>query len=125
MLLSFYGLIFLACVLMSREISGQGGGYFSDTKTAGEDQQAIIDQVKDAAASQLKLTSGFSKYVAISYRSQVVAGMVYVVKVQVGDSQYIHERIFVPLAYTGQPPSLQGVISGVGVDTPLDYDGFF
>jgi hypothetical protein len=48
----------------------------------------------------------------VSFRQQVVAGMIYHVKVHVGDGEHVHAKIFAPLPHTGKAPELQEVKGG-------------
>jgi len=59
--------------------------------------------------------------VPVGIRQQVVAGMNYWVKIQVGggDADYIHAKIFKPLPHTGQPAQLVEVVEGRSVDDAL------
>nr|XP_045006993.1 cystatin-B-like [Jaculus jaculus] len=79
-------------------------GGFSDTKPATAEIQEIADKVK----SQLeqKENRKFSVFKAVSYRSQVVAGSIYYIKVDVGDGEFIHMTVLEPLPHENKPLSL-------------------
>ncbi|RXM28122.1 Cystatin-A1 [Acipenser ruthenus] len=48
----------------------------------------------------------FDEFTAVEFRSQVVAGMNYLIKVRVGGEEYVHLLVFQPLPYEGKPPVL-------------------
>uniref|UniRef100_A0A8C5P6R5 Cystatin domain-containing protein n=1 Tax=Leptobrachium leishanense TaxID=445787 RepID=A0A8C5P6R5_9ANUR len=58
-----------------------------------------------------KCGKNFSKYIADSFKSQLVAGTNYFVKVRAIDTGdgFIHVRIYVALPHTKQPPSVHSV----------------
>uniref|UniRef100_A0A8C5L8S2 Cystatin-B n=2 Tax=Jaculus jaculus TaxID=51337 RepID=A0A8C5L8S2_JACJA len=49
----------------------------------------------------------FSVFKAVSYRSQVVAGSIYYIKVDVGDGEFIHMTVLERLPHENKPLSLQ------------------
>ena len=59
---------------------------------ASEDTQQLIEKVKE----DVEKTVGHSleTYQAISFISQVVAGVNYFVKVNIGNDKYVHLRIY-------------------------------
>jgi len=73
------------------------GGH-SSAKVADADIQELVDQVRENVQNQLGRT--FTTYEAVSYRSQVVAGTNFTVKVKT-DTDYVHVRIFRPLPGRG------------------------
>ncbi|KAK3098316.1 hypothetical protein FSP39_018347 [Pinctada imbricata] len=93
-------------------------GGTSDVKSADEEIQSIVNQVKNAAEE--KAGKKFDTFVAVQYKSQVVAGTNYFVKVNVGDS-HIHLRVFKPLPHTGASAELSDLQKGKTVDDPIEY----
>ncbi|XP_078087573.1 cystatin-B-like [Mustelus asterias] len=82
--------------------------------------QAIVRSLKPAVEE--KLNRSFSIFHAISYRSQLVAGQNYFVKVVVGDGDdYIHIRVFEPLPHTGGQPSLGEIESDKKLFDKIPY----
>uniref|UniRef100_A0A8B9YJT8 Cystatin domain-containing protein n=2 Tax=Bos TaxID=9903 RepID=A0A8B9YJT8_BOSMU len=79
-------------------------GGFSDTQDATAEIQAIADQVK----SQLeeKENKKFPVFKAVKFRSQVVAGMNYLIKVQVDEDDFVHIRVFESLPHENKPVAL-------------------
>ncbi|NXH20196.1 CYTA protein, partial [Bucco capensis] len=94
-------------------------GGLSDTKPATPQVQHIADQVKPQFESRENRTCGIFK--AIVYRTQVVAGTNYFIKVQVSEAGYAHLRVFMSLPQENQGPRLDGVQTGKTRDDPLTY----
>ncbi|XP_073433119.1 leukocyte cysteine proteinase inhibitor 1-like [Dendrobates tinctorius] len=84
-------------------------GGFGSEKSADAEVQATCNKVKAQFLKQSGKNS--SKFEALVYRSQVVAGKNYLVKVDTGD-QCCHLKIFVPLPHTGEDPQLSGYQCG-------------
>ena len=77
--------------------------------------QKLVETVQSRV--QEHLGTSFSLFQAVSYTQQVVAGMVYHVKIKTAadncnddDSAVVHVRIFEPLPYTKEPPELQAAV---------------
>ena len=109
-------LFFLLCVMSSVSGRGMMGG-FGDTNPATADEQAILDTVRKSVESQLG--HHFSKFEAISYSTQVVAGVNYVMVVDTGE-EYLHVKIGKPLPYKKEDPFLMSIRRGVTLQTPID-----
>ncbi|NWZ67048.1 CYTB protein, partial [Acrocephalus arundinaceus] len=60
-------------------------------------------------------------YTAIVYKTQVVAGIMYFIKVQVSDAEYAHLKVFQGLPHENQGPSLVDFQTGKTRDDPLTY----
>ncbi|NXX56365.1 CYTA protein, partial [Scopus umbretta] len=58
---------------------------------------------------------------AIEYRTQVVAGINYFIKVQVCNGSYVHLRVFQSLPTVNEGPSLVNFQTGKTRDDPLTY----
>ncbi|CAH3146026.1 unnamed protein product [Pocillopora meandrina] len=86
---------------------------------ATKEVQKIVDEVK----SQAEAMAGtkFKEFKAISYRTQLVAGTNYFVKVHVGDSSYVHLRIEQSLPQYGSKVELIAIRTGMSDDDSLDY----
>ncbi|XP_034562812.1 cystatin-A1-like [Notolabrus celidotus] len=67
------------------------GGY-SEIKLAAPETQKICDAVKSKVEE--KTGEQYEVFNARRYRSQVVAGMNYVIKVHVGGSHYLHLMVY-------------------------------
>ncbi|NWT50320.1 CPI1 inhibitor, partial [Erythrocercus mccallii] len=60
-------------------------------------------------------------YTAIVYRTQVVAGIMYYIKVQVSALEYVHLKVLQSLPHENQGPSLVDFQTGKTRDDPLTY----
>ncbi|NXC30144.1 CYTX protein, partial [Campylorhamphus procurvoides] len=60
-------------------------------------------------------------FTAIAYKTQVVAGINYLIKVQVSSTEYAHLRVFQSLPHENQGPSLVSFQTGKTRDDPLTY----
>ncbi|NWI95575.1 CYTB protein, partial [Pitta sordida] len=60
-------------------------------------------------------------FTAIIYNTQVVAGTMYFIKVQVSDNDYVHLKVFQALPYENKGPSLESFQTGKTRDDPLTY----
>jgi len=99
-------------------MSAEGGkpGGLTDEHPVNEKVEGYARQVKDEA--QAKAGSPFTSYTPVSFRSQVVAGTNYFIKVDVGQGQFIVERVYVD--FKGNT-SLSSVKTGVGKDDSIEY----
>uniref|UniRef100_A0A8C9LF43 Cystatin domain-containing protein n=1 Tax=Pavo cristatus TaxID=9049 RepID=A0A8C9LF43_PAVCR len=61
----------------------------------------------------------YNTFTAIIYRTQVVAGTNYLIKVQNSDDGYVHLRVFQALPHENQGPSLTDYQTGKTKDDPL------
>ncbi|KAM4682401.1 cystatin-A-like isoform 1-T2 [Amazona ochrocephala] len=94
-------------------------GGLSETEPATPEVQHIVDQVKPQLESRENRTYGVFK--AVAYKTQVVAGTNYFIKVQVSDTGYVHLKVFQSLPYENEGPSLVGFQTGKTKDDPLTY----
>ncbi len=84
---------------------------------ANEDVQLVADTVKASAESSLN--TKFEMFKAHSYKTQVVAGTNYSIKVQTGENDYIHIKVFKPLPCYGDTLELTGVENNHSLDSAL------
>ena len=70
-------------------------GGFTQARDADEEVKAMANELK--AQTEGKLGATFSEFEAVSFKTQVVAGTNYKIKVQVGNRKYVHIKVFVPL----------------------------
>lgn len=87
-------------------MSGPVCGGFGNFKEAGAEEQAILDHVRGAVEERLNKV--FNVFQAISYQTQVVAGVNYIFKVQI-DDEVRHIKVAKPLPHTHQPPFLMEI----------------
>ncbi|XP_069616617.1 cystatin-B-like [Ranitomeya imitator] len=79
-------------------------GGLGSVKPATEAVQALCDQVK--AEVEEKHGKKYPKFVAVEYKTQLVAGTNFFVKVLTGDEEYIHLRMYQTLPHDGEKLSL-------------------
>ncbi|XP_049603880.1 cystatin-B-like [Syngnathus scovelli] len=82
-------------------------GGFSDVKDVDEDIQKICDNVKSQAEQKTGKT--YKVFTGIIYRSQVVTGRNYLIKVHVGGDDHVHILVYQALPYTGKGPELVSI----------------
>ncbi|XP_070709240.1 cystatin-B-like [Pempheris klunzingeri] len=92
-------------------------GGFSDPKDATEDIQRICDQVKPLV--QAKTDKIYEEFRAIQYREQVVAGVIYLIKVDVGGRKFIHLKVLQVLPCNGGGLELLGLQQDKTKEEPL------
>ena len=85
-------------------------GGFSDEQQATEEIQSLIDSLQPEIESG---RGAYKKFVALSFRQQVVAGMNYVIDFRAerenGEVVKLQIKVFQPLPHTGQGPQLSGL----------------
>ncbi|XP_040195074.1 cystatin-B-like [Rana temporaria] len=94
------------------------GGVGVPTEPTEEDQ-SILDQVKEQYKAQSGTNPG--KFKAILVRTQSVAGTNYFFKVDTGEDTYIHARVFVPLPGSEEGPTLSSFQANKTKDDELEY----
>ncbi|KAK0146958.1 Cystatin-B [Merluccius polli] len=94
-------------------------GGLSDAMMADDETRNICKTVKQAI--QLKTARNYVNFDAITYRSQLVAGTNYFIKVNVGGSDYIHLRVWKKLPCNGGENILDGVQEGKTLVDPIEY----
>lgn len=91
------------------------GGH-SKPKPATPEIQELATSLKGAVESKLGAT--YEKFDATHFTSQVVAGMIFHIKVATGDANGVHMRCYQPLPHTGDPVGLQAC-KAVGLEEEL------
>ncbi|XP_046855598.1 cystatin-B-like [Xenia sp. Carnegie-2017] len=81
--------------------------------------QNLINQVRLDAESEAG--HKFDNYLAMSYKSQIVGGTNYFVKVQIGLEKYVHLKVFVPFPFAKLPPTLLRIQLNKKKDDPIEY----
>jgi cystatin-A/B len=94
-------------------------GGTSDVKDATEEIQKLIEEVRHDL--EAKAGAPFSHYKAVSYKSQVVAGTNFFVKIQTDDNAYIHARIFRALPHANSSLSVHSHQSGKTREDAIEY----
>lgn len=94
-------------------------GGLTEAQPATPEVQHIANEVKEQFERMTNRTYNIFK--AIIYKTQVVAGINYFIKVQVSDAEYVHLRVFQSLPYENQGPNLVSFQTGKTRDDPLTY----
>ncbi|KAM4048189.1 leukocyte cysteine proteinase inhibitor 1-like [Anomaloglossus baeobatrachus] len=81
-------------------------GGFGDEKPATDEVQDACDKIKTQFMKETGANA--TEFKAVVYKSQVVAGKNYLVKVSIGGCHFYHVKIFVPLPHAGGAPQLTG-----------------
>nr|P35479.1 RecName: Full=Leukocyte cysteine proteinase inhibitor 1; AltName: Full=PLCPI; AltName: Full=Stefin-D1 [Sus scrofa]AAB29392.1 PLCPI=cysteine proteinase inhibitor [swine, polymorphonuclear leukocytes, Peptide, 103 aa] [Sus scrofa] len=81
-------------------------GGLTEPRPATPEIQEIANKVKPQLEEKTNKT--YEKFEAIIYRSQVVAGTNYYIKVHVGGNNYVHIRVFQSLPHQEDPLKLIG-----------------
>jgi len=85
------------------------GGH-SEARVPDEEHLEKFNSWKETVEAQAGKT--FEHFQAVGYIQQVVAGMVYHVKYNVGGDDHIHAKVFQPLPHTGEAAQCQAVEHG-------------
>uniref|UniRef100_A0A8C0G3R1 Cystatin A n=1 Tax=Chelonoidis abingdonii TaxID=106734 RepID=A0A8C0G3R1_CHEAB len=96
-------------------------GGLTEPKPATPEVQKIADQVK--LQLEEKANEKYLVFVAILYKTQVVAGTNYFIKVSVSNStdECVHLRVFQSLPHENEGPSLTSYETGKTKADPLTY----
>ncbi|KAM7132543.1 cystatin-A [Molossus nigricans] len=81
-------------------------GGLTEAKPATPEIQEIVDTVKPQLEEKTNET--YEEFEAVEYKTQVVAGINYFIKVRVGQDTYIHLKIFKPLPQQQESLTLTG-----------------
>ncbi|KAJ1112554.1 hypothetical protein NDU88_000816 [Pleurodeles waltl] len=88
-------------------------------KPATPEVQELCDQLK--ADAEKHSGENYDEFVAVEYKTQVVAGTNYFIKVRVGSESYIHLRVHQPLPHTKQPPQLSACQTSKAKHDEISY----
>ncbi|XP_069801083.1 cystatin-B-like isoform X1 [Dendropsophus ebraccatus] len=87
-----------------------GGRHLWSVTYPGSDQPGATPGVKPTVEE--KHGKKYTTFVATEYKTQLVAGTNYFVKVHVGDEEYLHLRMYKTLPHDGEKLSLTAVQAG-------------
>ncbi|XP_022295124.2 cystatin-A5-like [Crassostrea virginica] len=94
-------------------------GGFTETRKIDHQTKKVVFQVKDDIVDWLRARYiPVQKFVPLLYRSQVVAGVNYLVKIKIGYGRYIHVLIY--QHFSGTPTSVTGIQAGKTRADPLE-----
>ena len=95
-------------------------GGTGDENVATDEVQSLIDSVKAEIVS--KIGSEPAQFKATHFKTQIVAGTNFFVRVMIGDDKHIHVRIY---KHFSGSVEVHGVkyhdVGGVGADIGLEY----
>ena len=95
-------------------------GGIGQSKPATSDVQSMINELKAEASSHLG-GKNLSPFEAVSYKTQVVAGTNYFVKVLAdGGKEHVHLRVFKPLGENAKP-KLHSCQAGHSQTSDIEY----
>uniref|UniRef100_A0A669CZU1 Cystatin-B n=1 Tax=Oreochromis niloticus TaxID=8128 RepID=A0A669CZU1_ORENI len=92
-------------------------GGWSKTKKADEQTQKICENVKNQVEKEPQ--KNYAEFHAVEYRSQVVAGINYLIKVHAGGTSYLHLLVWRKLPFEGGNAVLTRVQEHHHKDDPL------
>uniref|UniRef100_I3LDP2 Cystatin domain-containing protein n=1 Tax=Sus scrofa TaxID=9823 RepID=I3LDP2_PIG len=81
-------------------------GGLTEARPATPEIQEIATTVKSQLEEKTNKT--YEKFEAVEYKSQVVAGINYYIKVHLGGNSYVHIKVFKSLPYQNKPLELSG-----------------
>ncbi|KAK7828016.1 hypothetical protein U0070_013642 [Myodes glareolus] len=67
-------------------------GGLTEAKPATPEVQEIVDKIREKLEE--KTNEKYEKFEAVEYKTQVVAGVNYFIKVDVGNGNYLHVKVF-------------------------------
>jgi cystatin-A/B len=83
-------------------------GAFGETKPIDNEVRLLCNLVKNDI--ELHLNRFVNTFEPVSYKTQVVAGINYLVQIKIADNEFIEAKIFKDLACNGGEVELAGVI---------------
>ena len=94
-------------------------GGWGDIKQVSENQDLmnIVSNLKPSIESSTNIV--YTTFNPTQFRSQVVAGTNYKVKIDIGNGEYIHVKIYVPLPFTKTAPTVSEIVTGMKVESEL------
>ncbi len=92
-------------------------GGFTNSRPADDNVKAIALEMKPKVEEALGTT--YTQFEAVSFTTQVVAGTNYKIKVKVGDENYVHIKVFVPLPCNGTEKKLMSQEAGKTLNDAL------
>ncbi|XP_062984966.1 cystatin-A [Elgaria multicarinata webbii] len=94
-------------------------GGTTEAKPATAETQQLAQEVK--AQVEEKEGKSFEVFIAVEFKTQMVAGTNYFIKVHVGNEEYLHVRIFKSLPHEKKPLTLTSYQSKKAKQDELTY----
>jgi len=92
-------------LLMIAILSIKPGG-FTDKALDINDNQQLLSIVNTLKPDIIQLAGNVDQFIPLNYKSQVVAGIIYLVSIKIGESKYLKVKILEPLPFQAQAPSI-------------------
>ncbi|CAM2097295.1 cystatin-B-like isoform X2 [Lepidochelys kempii] len=94
-------------------------GGLTGVRPATPETQQILDEVK--LQVEEKEGKKFEVFTAVEFKTQLVAGINYFIKVHVGNEEFLHLRVFKSLPHENKPLSLSSYQSSKTKHDELTY----
>ncbi|XP_060756850.1 cystatin-B-like [Neoarius graeffei] len=94
-------------------------GGLSEVEEATAEVQKICDEMKPYAEEKAGKT--FDVFTAKSYKTQLVAGTNYFIKVHVGGDEYVHLRVYKTLPHAGEKLELTEIQALKACQDSIEY----
>jgi len=92
-------------------------GGFTQDREPDDEVRNIAQAIKQHAEQHANRT--FNLWEVVAFKSQVVAGTNFKLKISVGDGEYVHLKVFRSLPYAGSQLEVKEVTTGQSLETPL------
>ncbi|XP_061494103.1 cystatin-B-like [Rhineura floridana] len=94
-------------------------GGTTEAQAATAETQQIVQEVKPQVEE--KEGRSFEVFNAVEFKTQIVAGINYFIKVHVGNDEFLHIRVFKSLPHENKPLALNSYQSQKGKHDELAY----
>ncbi|XP_034643715.1 cystatin-B-like [Trachemys scripta elegans] len=94
-------------------------GGLTGVQPATAETQQVVDEVK--LQVEEKEGKKFEVFTAVEFKTQLVAGINYFIKVHVGNEEFLHLRVFKSLPHENRPLSLSSYQSSKTKHDELTY----